>query len=195
MRIRTPLLASLMLLLFAGVALSADRYEIDVVHSHVGFSIRHLVISNIKGHFNDFSGTIDYDENDNTKSSVKVTIKTASIDTDNEDRDAHLKSADFFSVEEYPEITFQSTGVKKTDDGLVLNGKLTLHGVTKETAIPFEMLGKAKDPRGKQRIAFEGYTKLDRKDFGITWNKTMDAGGLVVGNEVKIELQIEAIKK
>lgn len=195
MHFRSFMLAAFLMLLFAGAVSSADLYEIDLAHSYVGFSVRHLVISNTKGHFNDFFGSIEYDDNDISKSSAMVSIKTASIDTDNEDRDKHLKSEDFFKVDKYPEISFESTEIQKTEDGLVMKGKLTVLGITKEIVVPFEMLGRATDPQGKDRIAFEGHTKIDRKDFGMTWNKTMDAGGLVVGNEVKIELQVEAVKK
>lgn len=173
---------------------AADKYAIDVPHSSVGFSVKHLLISNVKGNFKDFSGTIMFDESDMTKSSVEVTIKAASIDTDNADRDNHLRSEDFFHVEKFPEITFKSSAVNKTDDGYELVGLLTMHGVTKEVAIPFEFLGKVTGPMGKERLGFEGHVEIDRKDYGITWNKVLDAGGLTVGNEVKIELNIEAVK-
>ena len=175
-------------------SMAADKFAIDVPHSSVGFSVKHLLISNVKGNFKDFSGTIMFDESDMTKSSVEVIIKTTSIDTDNADRDAHLRSEDFFHVEKFPEITFKSSAVKKTDDGFEMVGMLTMHGVSKEVTIPFEFLGRVTGPMGKERLGFEGYTKIDRKDFGITWNKVLDAGGLTVGNEVKIELNIEAVK-
>jgi polyisoprenoid-binding protein YceI len=175
-------------------SMAADKYAFDVPHSSVGFSVKHLLISNVKGNFKDFSGTIMFDEADMSKSSVEVTIKAASIDTDNENRDNHLRSADFFHVEEFPEITFKSRVVNKTDDGFELVGMLTMHGVTKEVTIPFEFLGKVTGPMGKERLGFEGHTEIDRKDYGITWNKILDSGGLTVGNEVKIELNIEAVK-
>jgi polyisoprenoid-binding protein YceI len=195
MKTKALIIAASLSAIFIGNVIAADKYEIDLAHSYAGFSVRHLVISNTKGSFTDFSGMIKYDEEDIRNSTAEVMIRTASIDTDNEDRDKHLKSTDFFDVEKFPEISFKSTKVEKTEDGNILHGNLTMRGVTKEIAIPFEILGKAKDPWGNDRIAFEGHTKLDRKDFGITWNKTMDAGGLVVGNEVKIELQVEAVKK
>ncbi len=182
-------------LLMTSIASTADEYEIDVVHSSIGFSVRHLLISNVTGNFNDFSGKLLFDEQDITKSSIDIVIKTDGINTNNVDRDNHLRSADFFNAEKFPEITFKSNKVEKADDGFTLNGTLTMHGVSKDISIPFEFIGKAKGPMGKDHLGFEGHTKLNRKDFGITWNKTLDEGGLAVGNEVKIELNIEAIKK
>ena len=179
----------------AGAVFSADKYSIDLSHSYAGFSVRHLVITNVKGNFASFSGEITFDENDTIKSSANVIIDIASINTSNADRDKHLRSADFFDVEKYPEMTFVSTGVEKDGDDMILNGRLTMHGVTKDISIPFEFLGKVTDPWGKERIAFEGETKLSRKEYGMTWSKTIETGGLIVGDEIKIELQIEAVKK
>ncbi len=181
-------------ILVSASAFAGDKYAIDPVHSSVGFSIRHLLISNVKGDFNEFSGTIEFDEADITKSSVDVVIKTASIDTDNVNRDQHLASADFFDAEKFPEITFKSSKIEKSENGLTMTGLLTMHGVTKEIIIPFEFIGKVKDPMNNEVVGFEGKTTLDRKEFGITWNKTLDEGGLALGNEVKIELNIEAVK-
>ena len=195
MKFKTVLFSMLAVVLAAGIAFGADSYTIDLSHSYTGFSVRHLVISNVKGNFTNFSGEIIFDEKDMSKSSVNVTIDVASIDTYNEDRDKHLRSADFFDVEKYPEMTFVSTSVKKDGDDMILNGKLTMHGVTKDISIPFEYLGKVTDPWGSERIGFEGKTKLSRKDYGMTWSKTIETGGLVVGDEIKIELQIEAVKK
>jgi len=182
-------------LLMTSFAFAADEYEIDAVHSSIGFSVRHLLISNITGNFNDFSGKLLFDEKDMTNSSVDLTIKAASINTNNVDRDNHLRAADFFNIEKFPEITFKSGKIEKAEDNYVLIGTLTMHGVSKEISIPFEFIGKAKGPMGKQRLGFEGNTKLNRKDFGITWNKTLDEGGLAVGNEIKIQLNIEAVIK
>jgi polyisoprenoid-binding protein YceI len=180
--------------LVSASAFAGEKYMIDPVHSSVGFSIRHLLISNVRGDFTEFSGTIDFDEVDITKSSVDVNIKTFSIDTDNTDRDKHLASADFFDGEKFPEITFKSSKIEKSERGLTLTGMLTMHGVTKEVIIPFEFIGKVMGPMGKERLGFEGSALLDRKEFGITWNKTLDEGGLALGNEVKVELNIEAVK-
>ncbi|MBN2226096.1 MAG: polyisoprenoid-binding protein [candidate division Zixibacteria bacterium] len=179
--------------LFAGVTFGAEKFTIDQTHSSVGFSVKHLVITNVKGSFTNFSGTIMYDAADIAKSSVSVTINAESINTNDEGRDKHLRSADFFEVEKYPEITFVSTKIEKTENGLVAHGNLTMHGVTKVIAIPFEIAGPIADPWGKSRMGIEASLTIDRKDFGITWNKVLDSGGLTVGNEVKIELNIAAI--
>jgi polyisoprenoid-binding protein YceI len=178
---------------FAGGAVAADKYAIDGSHSSIGFGIRHMVISTVKGQFNKYEGIIHVDK-DITKSSVEVTIETASANTQNEDRDEHLKSPDFFNVAEYPEITFKSDRIEKTKDGLVAVGKLTMHGVTKEIKLPFEMTEVITDPWGNERFGIEATLKLNRKDYGLTWSKKMDNGGLVVGDEVKIEILLEAVK-
>ena len=193
MRNTKSILIIAILWLFAGVAFGADKFTIDQTHSSIGFSVKHLVITNVKGSFTDFSGSIMYDSADITKSSVSVTIKAGSIDTNDDARDKHLRSTDFFDVEKYPEITFVSSKIEKTDDGLIAHGKLTMHGVTKVIAIPFEIAGPIAGPWGKTRMGVEASITIDRKDFGITWNKLLDSGGLTVGNEVKIELNIEAI--
>ena len=195
MKFRVIVFSLLAVIMAAGAVFSADTYSIDLSHSYAGFSVRHLVITNVKGNFASFSGEITFDENDTIKSSANVIIDIASINTSNADRDKHLRSADFFDVEKYPEMTFVSTGVEKDGDDMILNGRLTMHGVTKDISIPFEFLGKVIDPWGKERIAFEGETKLSRKEYGMTWSKTIETGGLIVGDEIKIELQIEAVKK
>nr|MBN2276116.1 polyisoprenoid-binding protein [candidate division Zixibacteria bacterium] len=176
-------------------AFAADEYIFDKAHSHIGFKVSHMVLSKVSGNFNGFDGTIKFDENDIAKSSVNVKIDAASINTDNTDRDKHLRSADFFNVEKYPEITFSATRVEKTADGLILHGNLAMTGVIKEVSIPFSFNGKLKDPWGNERIGFEGQTKINRKDFNITWNKVLDNGGLTVGDDVIIDLQVEAVKK
>ncbi len=182
-------------LLMAGTALSADRYQIDPVHSSIIFSVRHLVINKVKGNFKEFSGTIYYDENDVTKSSVEVTIKTASINTDNAKRDAHLRSPDFFDAAKYPEITFRSKRIIREGDRYVAIGDLTMRGVSREIRIPFKIIGKVTDPWGNTRIGVEASLTLNRQDYGISWSQTLDNGGLVVGNEVDIELNIQAVKQ
>ncbi len=195
MRMKKVLAGTLVSLLLAVAARGADRYEIDPVHTLIGFSVRHLVINNIKGKFGDFSGTILYDENDITGSSVSVTMRTASINTGVDKRDDDLRSPNFFAVAQYPEMTFRSTRIEKRGGGTVAVGTLTLHGVSKEIAVPFTLSGKIKDPWGNERIGVEASLTIDRRDWGITYSKTMDSGGLIVGNEVKIDLNVEAIKK
>ena len=193
MRRHAVIFALLISLLTAQTALCADRYEIDPAHTFVTFSIDHLVVSKAKGSFKDVSGVILYDAKDISKSAVEVNIKTASINTNNDARDKHLRSADFFDAEKYPEMTFKSKRVEKKGDGFVAVGDLTIHGVTKEVTMPFKLSGPIKDPfGGTSRVGIEASLKIDRRDFGITWNKTLDAGGLMVGNDVTIEINVEA---
>jgi polyisoprenoid-binding protein YceI len=170
--------------LFATAAFAADTYTIDGAHSSATFSVRHMAISTVPGRFSQISGTINYDEKDVTKSSVEATIKTASVSTDNEYRDKDLKSPNYFDVEKYPEITFKSTKIEKRGDQLVAIGDFTMHGVTKQIELPFEV-NKANTPRGTV-IGATAETKLSRKEYGIT------SGAAVVGDEIKIALSIEA---
>lgn len=190
---RLAVLAVLLTLCFAGVALGANTYVVDRSHTTVGFTVRHLVINKVRGKFNAFSGTIIYDEQDVMQSSLQGTINVASIDTDHHKRDNHLRSADFFDADGYPEITFKSKEVEKDGDRPVLVGDLTMRGTTKEVRIPFEITGKIQDPSGKTRIGFEATLQLDRQEFGVSYSKTMDNGGLIVGDKVNIELVGEAI--
>ncbi|MDA2932176.1 YceI family protein [Nitrospinae bacterium AH-259-F20] len=175
-------------------AWSADRYKIDPVHTFVGFAVRHLVISKVRGQFNEFSGTILYDEDDITKSSVAITIKAASIDTRHAKRDSDLRSPDFLDVKRFPTITFRSSRVEKRGEGYVAVGTLTIHGVPREVELPFTLLGTVRDPWGNTRIGVEAALTINRKDFGIVWDGRMDNGGLVVGNKVEITIAAEAIK-
>lgn len=178
----------------AGPALAADRYAIDPAHCHIGFSVRHLVINNIRGRFTDYSGTIVYDEQDLTRSAVEVTIKAESINTDVKNRDDHLRGSDFFDVAKYPDITFKSTRVEKRGDGYVAIGMFTMRGVSREIALPFKVNGKS-NFQGATHLGVEAAVTINRRDYGMTWDATLDTGGLVVGNDVTIELNIEAVKK
>jgi polyisoprenoid-binding protein YceI len=153
------------------------------------------MINNVSGRFTDFTGNILYDEQDVTKSSVAVKIQTASVSTENKMRDDDLRSANFFDIAKYPEITFQSSRIEKQGDGYTCVGTLTMHGVSKEITIPFTILGKVKDPWGNTRVGLEAELKVDRRDWGLTYSKTLDSGGLVVGNDIKIDLNVEAVKK
>ena len=179
----------------AGSAVGADRYEIDPVHTTLGFSVRHMMISNVQGKFNEFSGTLLYEEKDLAQSSVQVTIKAASIDTGNSHRDDDVRSPNFFDTAKYPEIIFKSTRIEKKGDGYVALGLLTMHGVSKEISLPFTINGKIKDPRGNEHIGIEAGLTLNRQDWGISYSRTMDNGGMMVGNDVKIELNVEAVKR
>lgn len=177
----------------AGSVWSADTYVVDGAHAYVGFTINHLLINRVRGTFNDFTGTIIYDANDITKSSMSGTINAASIDTAHQKRDKDLRGESFFEVDKYPQITFETTRVEAGGDTPILHGILTMHGVSKEVAIPFRITGIA-DFAGKIRLGFEARLELNRQDYGISYSRLMDNGGLVVGNEVAIELQGEAIK-
>ncbi len=188
-------LAAVLTVGLAAPVLAADTYVLDAAHSNVGFAVKHLVISTVSGHFSDVSGEIQYDEADIMKSSVSVTIKTSSINTNNGKRDDHLRSADFFDAENNPEITFKSNSIEKEGDGTVAVGTLTIKGVSKEVRLPFEITGKIKDMSGNNKIGVEGSLTINRQDYGVSWSKTMDNGGLVVGNVVKISFSVEAAQK
>jgi polyisoprenoid-binding protein YceI len=179
----------------AAPAAATDLYELDPVHSSVAFGVRHMVITTVKGKFNKFSGRILYDPENLAQSSVEVKIETASIDTDNEKRDGHLRSPDFLEVEMHPEIAFKSTRIEKSGDGFVAHGQLTIRGVTKDVAIPFTLAGPVKDAWGGLRIGAEGQLTIDRRDWGLTWNQALEAGGVLVGNDVRIELNVQAVKR
>jgi len=185
--------------LFIGLAgAEGDKivYQVDAVHSSISFNLRHMVVNKVRGQFNDFSVTIEEDSKDITQSSVTAVIKTASIDTGNTKRDEHLRSADFFDSNKYPEITFKSKKiVKKGEKNYTITGILTMHGISRDIDIDFEIAGKINTQEGTVRMGIEGYTELDRKDYGLTWNRTLDKGGLAVGNEVKIELFLSMINK
>ena len=172
----------------------AETYKIDPTHAFVNFTIAHFVTGKARGSFADVAGTIFYDEKDAAKSWVEVVIKTASIDTNQEMRDRHLRSADFFDVEKYPDMTFKSKRIEKRGSGFVAVGELSLHGVTREVSMPFTFTPPFKDPlpAGEKRMLVEAALKIDRRDFGLTWNRILEGGGLFVGNEVEIAINVEA---
>ena len=169
-------------------------YRVDPGHSVIGFSIRHFEISFVRGRFKDFTSTIHYDAADVTKSTVEFTAKVESIDTGVPGRDNHLRSADFFDVAQFPEMKFKSTKVEKKGNGYVLHGDFTLKGVTKPISFPFKLTGAIKDNRGNVRFGVAAETKINRRDYGITWGAKMANGGLNVADEVLIDLQLEAVK-
>jgi polyisoprenoid-binding protein YceI len=175
--------------------IAGGEYKIDPAHSIVGFAIRHYEINWVEGRFKDFNGVIHVNESDITKSTVEFTAKVESIDTGVAQRDQHLRTADFFDIAKFPEMTFKSTKVeRKGKDSYVLTGDFTLKGVTKQVAIPFTLTGAIKDARGNMRFGIEAQTKINRQDYGITWGKPMEGGGLDVGNEVTIKFYLEALK-
>ena len=179
------------LLVFCGSALAADQYKIDPVHSTVAFSVKHMVVNTVHGRFNDYSGQILYDEKDPSKSSVNVIIKTASINTDNGQRDGHLRSADFLDAAKHPEITFQSRSVEKTGNGFVAHGVLTIRGVSKDVDLAFKLNGPIA-VGGSNLLGAEASLTINRQDYGVSWSKALDNGGLIVANEVKIDISVEA---
>lgn len=169
-------------------------WQIDAVHSELSFRIRHLV-GKVRGTFQQWSGTITADPAALDKGSVSVTIKSASVFTDNPDRDKHLKSPDFFSVEQFPELTFVSKSVSVKGDKVTLSGDLTIRGTTKPVTLTGTYNGITKDPWGKERIGFDVGTTINRKDFGLMWNKALDQGGVMLGDDVQIGITLEAVKQ
>jgi polyisoprenoid-binding protein YceI len=192
MRFTKLFVFSFALLALAVSGFAQEKFKIDSTHSNIAFTVRHMVVAKVSGSFNEFFGTILYDENDITKSSVNVTIKTASINTQNERRDNHLRSADFFDAANHPQITFVSKKIEKSKDGYVAIGDLTIRGVTKEVALPFTILGKQKTQRGTV-VGFEANLTVNRFDYGVKWDRTLDDGNLVVSKDVGINLTVEAI--
>jgi polyisoprenoid-binding protein YceI len=177
-------------------AIAADTFTVDKAHSEVTFRVRHLGISNVSGRFTDFDGTIQIDQARPEVSSVEFTIQTTSVNTANEGRDKHLRSADFFDAEKFPTITFKSSKVAAAGkDRYNVTGSFTMRGVTKEITLPVSVLGFGKGMRGEDRAAFEIQTIVNRQDYGVNWNRTLDTGGVVVSDEVNVLINVEAVKK
>lgn len=175
---------------------AAGEYEIDRAHSQVLFKVKHLGISTVTGRFRDFSGTILYDPQNPAASRARATIRAESIDTDNERRDNHLRSADFFEVEKHPEIAFAASGLREVNGrSFKLDGTLTMRGVTRPITLDVELDGPVRGGDGRERMAFNATSRLDRTDYGLTWNRALEAGGVVVSNDVQIVLELEAIRK
>jgi polyisoprenoid-binding protein YceI len=170
-------------------------YTIDPIHSSIGFVARHAMVTKVRGNFDEFDGHIHLEAEDPSRSTAKLTIKAASIDTRNADRDAHLRSNDFFAMDEFPEIVFESTSAEKIDDTTYrLTGDLTIRGTTRPVSIDFEYTGSAKDPFGNNRVGFEGSVQVNRKDWGLTWNAPLELGGVLISEKVTLEFDISAIK-
>ncbi|MGH9256744.1 MAG: YceI family protein [Vicinamibacterales bacterium] len=176
--------------------MSTERWQIDSSHSGIQFTVRHLVIAKVRGQFSRWTGTLGAPGSDFARGSLDVVIDASSIDTGVADRDAHLRSADFFDVERYREITFKSTGVTQTAaDHLRVAGALTIKGLTRDVVLDVETLGQAKDPWGNERVAFSATTSIDRREFGLTWNQVLETGGVMVGDRVDIAIDIEAVRQ
>ena len=169
----------------------SQTYALDPAHSEVTFQVRHL-ITRVSGRFSSFAGTIDFHEAAPEQSSVSVTVQTASIDTNQADRDAHLRSDDFFSVERFPTMTFVSRSITAAGGHFQVSGDLTIRDVTRPVVFPVTYLGKARDPWGNEKLAFESELTINRKDFGLTWNAALETGGVLVGEDVKISLSLQA---
>jgi polyisoprenoid-binding protein YceI len=169
-------------------------YTLDVSHSRLGFSARHAMVTTVRGQFTEFEGVAHVDTANPSASSAKVNIRAASISTGQADRDAHLRSGDFFDTETFPELTFVATGVKRADATTwTVSGDLTIKGVTNPVSIDFESTGSARDPFGNLRVGFEGSTTINRKDWGLTWNAALETGGVLVSEKIKLEFDVSAI--
>ncbi|HSN04596.1 MAG TPA: YceI family protein [Nitrospira sp.] len=177
-----------------GTRAEMARWDLDPGHSIIEFRVAHMVVSKTAGRFMDYSGVVEMDADAHRFKTIEATINTASVNTNHEKRDAHLRNVDFFDVEKYPVMTYKLKSYKKTDEGYQAIGDLTLRGVTKEITLAGTFNGVTKDPWGNTRAGFTGEGTINRKDFGMVWNKTLDSGGLVVGDEVQIRLDIECIK-
>ena len=176
--------------------MTKERWEIDSSHSSIHFSVRHLMIAKVRGQFSRWTGTLEVPEGDFRKAGLTVTIDAASIDTGVADRDAHLRSADFFDVEKYPELTFKAAGTKhEAGNRFELHGLLTIKGVTQPVTLMVEEAGRATDPWGNTRAVFSAKGSVSRKEFGLTWNQALETGGVLVGKEVTIDLDVEAVRQ
>lgn len=175
---------------------SAGTFAIDASHSHVGFAVRHMMVSNVRGEFTKLSGTVSYDPTHPEATRVDVKIDVASLNTREEKRDAHLRSGDFFDAENFPHITFVSKRARRRDDGLEVVGDLTIHGIAREVKLAVDdITAEHTDPWGGKRIGASARTKIRRSDFGMRWNAALEAGGVLVGDEISIELEVELIRQ
>lgn len=174
-------------------------WSIDAAHSQVAFTVRHMMITKVRGRFSDVAGSIELDDGAPAESSVRVEIDAASIDTRQEDRDAHLRSGEFLDVENHPELTFESRRVEglalEPGSSFTVVGDLTIRGVTREVELEATYEGEGQDPWGGERLAFSADTSIDRRDFGLEWNQVLETGGVLVGNEVQIHLEVQAVKE
>ncbi len=175
---------------------TTTTWNLDLIHSVAEFKVKHMMISNVKGQFTGITGVLTLDENDIAGSRVEATVDASTINTREAQRDAHLKSADFFGVEQFPTLSFRSTQVKRTgDDELAVTGDLTIHGVTRQVTFQVEgPTAAGKDPWGNTRIGLSATAKINRKDFGLTWNAALETGGILVGEDVTITLDLEFVK-
>jgi polyisoprenoid-binding protein YceI len=193
-RLWTGLTLAALLAAGSGAAIAAEQYEIDAGHSRIEFTVRHFGVSSVRGEFTEYESEFTFDEAEPTRSRIELSIRTASIDTRDEQRDNHLRSDDFFNAAEYPEMVFESTSISGGDGDYVVTGNLTIRDTTQEVEIPVTLTGPINDPMGMKRMGIEGGVTIDRQDFGMKFSRTMDNGGLLVGNDVKIFFSIEAAR-
>ncbi|GAA3067451.1 YceI family protein [Streptomyces glomeratus] len=178
------------------LAALSGTYTVDPSHTTIGFVARHAMVTNVKGAFQEFEGTLHLDGSDPTKSTASIDVTMESIDTGSADRDNHLKSADFFKIDEHPMMTFRSTGVQILGaEEFRINGDLTILGTTKPISIDLELNGAAKDPFGNERVGFEGKAELVRSEWGLTWNAALETGGVLISDKIKLVFDISAIKQ
>jgi polyisoprenoid-binding protein YceI len=173
--------------------MTAQRWNFDKAHSSIQFTARHMVVTKVRGVFTSWDGDLEFDPENPSASSVNVTIDTASVDTREPKRDAHLRSADFFDVEKYPQLTFKSRKVQLSGNDLTVVGDLTIHGVTREVVLEGEYLGGGKTPNGTQIVGFSVKTHVNRKDYGLHWNVALETGGFLVGEKIEIAVEVEAV--
>ncbi len=175
--------------------MATQKWDLDPVHSSINFSVRHLMVSKVRGHFSSWSGSLEFDPSSPLTAKADIKIDAKSIDTKDAQRDGHLKSADFLETEAHPHITFKSKSVeKKSGDEYKLHGDLTIRGTTLPVTLDVEYSGQAKDPWGGERVGFSAQTSINRKDFGLAWNQALETGGLLVGEKVDIQIELEAVK-
>lgn len=192
--IRKLITAFIVVVVVATISHAAE-WKVDKAHSSVGFSVTHMVISKVTGKFEDFDGKVNWDGKYLEDGSVEFSVDVASVDTDNEKRDNHLKSDDFFDAEKYPEMTFKSNKITADGNSFSMTGDLTIRDVTREVTFACEFLGTVKDPWGNTRAGFSAITTINRQDFNVHWSKVIETGGLVVSNEVEIQLNLEFIEQ
>lgn len=176
--------------------MTSSKWTVDAAHSSIDFSVKHMMIATVRGTFHDFEASIEANPADLTTANIQFSVDVASVDTRNNDRDVHLRSGDFFDVEQYPKMTFQSTNiVKKSEGEYNLTGDFTLHGVTRQETFSVTFEGEGKDPWGNEKAGFSAEGKINRSDYGLTYNAALETGGVLVGDQVKIAIQIEAAKQ
>jgi len=191
---KVSLSAALSIALLASTAFAGETFTLDKNHSSLGFKVRHMGVSSVRGEFEDFSMEVSLDEADMTKSSVAFTADPTSVNTRNENRDDHLRTSDFLDIENHPEISFESSSIRKDGEDFIVTGNLSIRGVTKEVDLKVAVAGPIDDPWGNHRLGIEGSVTIDRRDFGVSYNNLLEAGGLVVANEVTIEFAVEAVR-